>query len=642
MTTFNIPIGTSDPPSVCDGLPLLPVPAKRAGVAGSSSSNRILDISATILFSRLYLSAYFSYQMGICGPAVAFLFDNVTVATSNPNGTSGQLQLTFNNGQQIQAGGFIGCVVGGGVSIEQQLYLPSSYYSPWKFSWQTVFKFSLAFQIDFLALFVQLITYLLSKQGGKGVLSQDPDNTLSKYVSGLSTFSFVGASQNSGVSRQLRAEPVFTLPINILQYVPGLAQFLQALQKIKGELSFGPSFSIGMPVTLSIDRFDVRGGLAGADTASYDNLQYSGNQITATGPVPFNTGSSPSRLTTAVSYASGLSLGLSCHFNLTVCKLFSINFNSATLDMFRLMSLPAIVPSRTGSVSTFVSVPACLLEPEMSVAIFDVQNTVTPLTETFTGVMVKIGVILSNPYAGSTPGTVKLEINPPLDGFPTQVSVKPGQTGSELVTYTFANTKVVTGNPDDPGREQAPTGIADSQNYLIRGSMDPLSNQPCSDFESTVPLKVINRVLRAQPTDAQSAAPGPPWDPNAGLKLKGGIDASLPPANVPPVAQGYFSYPYAPGQAAQPTTFVVTIYDDKRQPLSSNNILMAVNGVLLAPRPSAATTLAPGTQGSPTSLRVGWTAKGPNVGYPTRFLLVLDGGALYGSMEYWLEVWNWQ
>ena len=76
---------------------------------------------------------------------------------------------------------------------------------------------------------------------------------------------------------------------------------MKALQRIKGELSFGPSFNIGLPVTLSIDRFDVTGGLSGPNTASYSNLQYGGNQITATGPVPFDTAAQPSRLTPRLS-----------------------------------------------------------------------------------------------------------------------------------------------------------------------------------------------------------------------------------------------------------------------------------------------------------------------------------------------------
>lgn len=56
----------------------------------------------------------------------------------------------------------------------------------------------------------------------------------------------------------------------------------------------------------------------------------------------------------------------------------------------------------------------------------------------------------------------------------------------------------------------APTAIAASQNYLIRAKMTALSNAPCADFESTVPLKVINRVVKAAPTVPPFSTPGPP------------------------------------------------------------------------------------------------------------------------------------
>jgi hypothetical protein len=617
------------------------VPTPRAGIAGSSSSSRILDRSETILIARFYVSAYFSYQMGICGPAVAFLFNNVTVTTSNPNGVSGQLLLTFNNGQQIQAGGFIGCVVGGIISLEQQLYLPSSWYSPWKFSWQTAFTVSKSFQIDFLELFAALASYLLNKGGAKGVLSRDTANTLSTYIAGLSTFSFVGTSQNNAVSRQITAEPILTLPINILQYIPGLGQFLKALERIKGEVSFGPSFNIGMPVTLSIDRFDVTGGLRGANSASYGNLQYSGNQITATGPVPFDTGSQPSRFTTEVTYTPGLSLGLSCHFSLSACKVFNVNFNSPSLDIFRLMSLPAPVPTGRGSVSTSVTLPACVLEPEMSVIVTKAAGP-PRVTEALTAEELRIGVTLSNPYPGSTPGTVTLEIDPRLPDFPATTSVKPGQTGSLLVPYTFVNTLVASGDIGNPGRTQSPTAVAASRNYLIRARMTPLPNEPCTDFESTVPLKVINRVITAGPSVPPFSTPGPPppWDPNAGITLT--ADYSLPPSGVLPIGFGNFYYPYAPGQAPNPGSFRVTLYDEKRQPHGTSNVVVNFAfGGATRPAPSATITLTPGTQGSPTAFTVQWLSAGPHLGYPSRFFLVLDGGAQYGSMEYWLQVWNW-
>jgi len=138
------------------------------------------------------------------------------------------------------------------------------------------------------------------------------------------------------------------------------------------------------------------------------------------------------------------------------------------------MSLPAPAPRGSGSVSRSVSIPGCIFEPEMSVTIFDAQTGST-LTETLTGVKVWISVTLFNPYPGSMNGTVTLETDPRLPDFPATTFVKPGGTGAMQVAYTFANRQVVTGDIDDPGRNQSPSAFAASQNYLIRARMTPLS-----------------------------------------------------------------------------------------------------------------------------------------------------------------------
>jgi len=74
----TIPIGTSSPPNICEGLPLLPAVGQlRAGIASTATSNTILDISKTIVFSRLKVSAYYQFLFGLGGPGMAILIKNV-------------------------------------------------------------------------------------------------------------------------------------------------------------------------------------------------------------------------------------------------------------------------------------------------------------------------------------------------------------------------------------------------------------------------------------------------------------------------------------------------------------------------------------------------------------------------------------
>src|SRR5690242_2899046 len=95
---FTIPIGTSDPVNLCYGLPLFSTGTSRAGIFSSLRSYALIDTSATIACTRLQLSAYASYAFGICGPAIAFLSQNVDVFRTN-TGNKGELKLNFTQGQ---------------------------------------------------------------------------------------------------------------------------------------------------------------------------------------------------------------------------------------------------------------------------------------------------------------------------------------------------------------------------------------------------------------------------------------------------------------------------------------------------------------------------------------------------------------
>lgn len=75
----------------------------------------------------------------------------------------------------------------------------------------------------------------------------------------------------------------------------------------------------------------------------------------------------------------------------------------------------------------------------------------------------------------------------------------------------------------------------------------------------------------------------------------------------------------------------MTLYDDKRQPHGTSNVLVDFSSAgKTYPAPSATIVLTPGTQGSPSAFYVQWLSPGPYVGYPARFFLILDGGAQYG------------
>ena len=57
----------------------------------------------------------------------------------------------------------------------------------------------------------------------------------------------------SGVRPNLTATPEVTAPLNLANYVPKLREVNQALAKIDGGISFGPTAHLQYPVTFNFD-----------------------------------------------------------------------------------------------------------------------------------------------------------------------------------------------------------------------------------------------------------------------------------------------------------------------------------------------------------------------------------------------------
>ena len=129
-----------------------------------------------------------------------------------------------------------------------------------------------------------------------------------------------------------------TAPLNLVNYVPKLKAINESLAKIGGEISVGPTAHLQFPVTFNISKFTIVGGVAGAESAEYTNVNYAGGkQVTASGNTPFNLLQNPSRVTTHVKYGTTVKLVLSIHFRVKVAKFFNIEVNTPSLDLTYLL-----------------------------------------------------------------------------------------------------------------------------------------------------------------------------------------------------------------------------------------------------------------------------------------------------------------
>ena len=591
--TFTFPIGTGSDANLMDGLPLSPkLGTSRAGISSEGSSDLIFNQAVTIAFSRLLGYAYYEFFMGVVGPSVAFVFDEAQVTISNPaNTTQGQIRVQLSD-QTMQAGLVAGMVFGGGVNITEQLYLPSSWKSPWKFTWHTVFQANLAFEIDFLALFLELIEYLLHTGAADGLISHDTANTVSPFIKGRESFNFSAYSTDSfGASlHDITAYPQMQLPINLADFSPILATFVKLLEKVKGDLAFGPGLFVVMPVQLGITGFTVEGGQGDNSSADYSSLHFNdGGIITATGPKAFTT--KPTKFTTNVSYTSSFTLGVSCMFSISACKIFNLTLNTGTLDILTLLGIPLpSLPTVASSVSTSVG-NTCVLEPTMSLLVTPAQTDPSDPTLLLPGVAALVEVLLSSNWTG--PDTqISLTINPSVSGFPSQVMMLHNSMSAEFL-LTLYNQCVYTGDPDNPGAKGSPTPTSPYQSFSITAKLPPDASQPCKDFEVTTSVKLKNTVIIPK---LASGTPGdaPVWNPGVG---GGQLNANS--AFAPSMANNieisfYFPQPLPNPPASIPV--VMTLYNEQRMLHVGSNVRVTLSsGGSAVLNPSATFTIPPPT-----------------------------------------------
>ena len=138
----------------------------------------------------------------------------------------------------------------------------------------------------------------------------------------------------SGVTRNLRATPEVTAPINLANYVPNMREINLALAKIDGEISIGPTAHLQYPVTFNFTDLRWRAVFRAPLKPTTRRCEYlNRNQVTARGNRQFNLRENPSKFTTHVEYETSVRLGLSIFAKVKVAKFFSIGVNTPSLDL---------------------------------------------------------------------------------------------------------------------------------------------------------------------------------------------------------------------------------------------------------------------------------------------------------------------
>ena len=649
MAQFTqVPIGTSNPVTLLDGLELLPgVMPARAGIQVSSSSRPFLDTGVTILFTRLKVSAYYQLLLGVVGPSIAFLFNPVTVMTQN-QGPQGQVVLDFSGTQTInaQSGIVVGVGFSGGVHIVQELYLPARWYSPWKLKWTTVFERQLTYTVDLCQLLVLLIRYLINRSRNapngtqRGMMTQDTANTLNRFINGQTTWRlFDEVNGGFPASQTLSPAPRMTIPWNMVDYVPLLAQFARAMQAIKGDLFVGPTLSVLFPTTLRLDSLTVEGGQGAGSVAQYERLVYTSNTVTGSGP-QFNMHAIPTRLTTRVNYQTQVGVLLSCLFQVSAAKIFSVGVNTPSLDLLRLLRLPQpSLGSINNSVSSQLANPPVVLVPQMTLSVQNANASPSPIVA---GSSCAIFVGLRSPWPGPGPLNVSLSNDQNLPGFPSLLTI-PVNADNVVARYTFPSRPVATGNPDQVDQTQSASPTLPS--YTVRIAAQASRQQVgerAPDFENIQAIKVENPIMFIQAgiTAPFQQAKGPVWSPLNGQYMNP-TNRVVPDRQPPGFNYAIFKVAWtgAAPQSAVPVRF--TLLNEEREPWTSSSVSLSAGSASNAPLRPAATATIGAASFADWQFTITWDSTGPNSGFTNRFIVTVDAGSDYGQDEVWLYLSEW-
>jgi hypothetical protein len=440
-------------------------------------------------------------------------------------------------------------------------------------------------------------------------------------------------------SRTLTPAPQMTIPWNMVDQVPLLAQFAKALEALKGELFFGPTLSLQFPTTLGLRSLVVDGGQGADSSNQYGQLSYTSTTVTGSGQA-FTPGATPTRITTQVEYQTRLGVLLSCMFQVSVAKIFSFGVNAPSLDLLRLLRLPQPSLGRLdNSVSSTLSSPPVVLVPQLALS---VQNAGLELWPIFAGAASLVSVKLRSPWPGPGALRVNLSNDQALPRFPSQLTIPVGSDGADT-RYVFPSRAVATGNPDQPDETESATPTVPSYTVKItaEGAREQIGDRP--DFVSIQAIRVDNPIMSIESRIFApfQQADGPVWNPGNGQYINPG-NRSNPDLQPPGFDSALFKVTWngALPQRAVPVRF--TLLDEEREPWTSSRVRVTVPGAVsgFQLRPSVTIDI-PANRFANWEFQITWDSMGADRGFSNRFIVTVDAGVDYGQDEVWLYVSNW-
>jgi hypothetical protein len=331
---------------------------------------------------------------------------------------------------------------------------------------------------------------------------------------------------------------------------------------------------------------------------------------------------------------------LSCVFQVSVAKIFSIGVNTPSLDLLRLLRLPQpSLGAINNAVSSTLPTPPVVLVPQLALSVTNQSLNPWPI---FAGIASQVFVRLRNPWPGPGALTVNLTNDQNLPGFPSQLTIPVGRDSADT-RYVFPSREVATGNPDQP--DETESAKPESPEYTVRitaqGSPAQIGDRP--DFESIQAIRVENPIMSigSKLLAPFQQADGPVWSPLNGQYVNPGNRAN-PNLQPPGFNVAVFGVQWNGAIPRGPVPVRFTLLDEEREPWTVSSVRVTVPGATsgFELRPSV-TVEVPANAFADWSFTVTWDSMGQARGFSNRFIVVVDAGVDYGQDEVWLYVFNW-
>jgi hypothetical protein len=273
-TIARTELGTTDPLDICFGYDMI------QGFSidvGYEKNGTIFDVSIDLLVIKFEASATWAMFVGMCGPRYAI---KVFVEGSTTNTSSGSnLALTASN-DGMDAGMLFGIeitfTIGCTIANADFHWVWDGWHSHISRSWNNLVNVQFNAAIDLFSIIITVIQKALDDN--EGVLFKQVTNVIPNL--GQAYGFFATSSNNFATGPYANAEPILTLPINIVPFLEDtpLAPIYaldETLQVIWGGFAVGPQIGLGTPVKVQMKSISV-------GSATYGNISNSGGNITGT------------------------------------------------------------------------------------------------------------------------------------------------------------------------------------------------------------------------------------------------------------------------------------------------------------------------------------------------------------------------